>query len=65
MDRFERRRYGFDERGIRPDAIIAFLVGVLVAWVVAIRVLNIRSGLFFTLIVIAVGGLWYHWRRVV
>lgn len=50
--------------GIKTDAILGFLVGVVVAHVVMQRLGFGGGDIFLTLIVVAVGGLWYHWRRV-
>jgi hypothetical protein len=62
MDPFERE-FGFRRR-INYEAIAAFVVAVVVAYVIQ-RALGFGGGnLFAVLIVIAVGGLWYHIRRV-
>lgn len=57
-------RYRFGERRFRPDALIAFAIATFVAYVVALS-LRIGNRIFLTLIVAAIGGLWYQWRRIV
>jgi uncharacterized membrane protein len=59
VDPFERHF----QRRINWEAIVAFLVGVLVAYVVSLKVG--QSNLLTVLIVAGIGGLWYHLRRVV
>lgn len=59
LDRFSFRRR------IKWEAIVAFLVAVIVAYVIQVSLALRGGGLFTALIVIAVGGLWYHIRRVV
>jgi hypothetical protein len=62
MDPFERQ---FERRsGVKPDAIIAFFVGVLAAYVIA-QLLRVDNRFFTVLIVALVGGLWYRIRNVV
>jgi len=62
MDPFERQ---FQRRKLNWEAIGAFLVAVVVAYLIQ-RPLSFGGGGFFTmLIVIAVGGFWYHIRRIV
>jgi hypothetical protein len=62
MEPFERQ---FGQRKINWNAIIAFVVAVVVAYLIQ-RPLNFGGGNFFTmLIVVAVGGGWYHIRRIV
>lgn len=62
MDPFERE-FSFRRR-INVQAIIAFVLGVLAAYLIQVSA-GLRGGNLFTvLIVIAVGGLWYHIRRV-
>jgi hypothetical protein len=58
-DRFEARR-----RKINIEAIAAFLVGVVVAYILQYVMGFGGGGLFTVLIVLAVGGFWYHLRRV-
>jgi hypothetical protein len=60
MDRY---RFG-EERRVRPDALIAFAVGTVVAYLIALQ-LRIGGRIFLTLLVAAIGGLWYHWRKIV
>ena len=62
MDPFERE-FSFRRR-INFEAIIAFVLGVLVAYLVQTRAGFGGGGLLTILIVIGVGGLWYHIRRV-
>ncbi|HYZ93617.1 MAG TPA: hypothetical protein VFA34_14685 [Actinomycetota bacterium] len=62
MDPFERQ-FGFRRR-INVEAIIAFVIGVLAAYVIQVSVGFGGGNLFTVLIVVAVGGLWYHIRRV-
>jgi hypothetical protein len=62
MEPFEQQ---FGRRKINWNAIIAFLIAVVVAYFIQ-RPLNFGGGNFFTmLIVVAVGGAWYHIRRIV
>ena len=62
MDPFERE-FSFRRR-INVQAIVAFVLGVLVAYLIQVSA-GLRGGNLFTvLIVVAVGGLWYHIRRV-
>jgi len=63
VDRFEQE-FSFRRR-INVEAIIAFVIGVLAAYLIQISVGFGGGNLFTVLIVIAVGGLWYHIRRVV
>jgi hypothetical protein len=60
MDPFERHF----RRSIKPDAIIAFVVAVVVAYVIETE-LNIYHTLLTMIIVAAAGGLWYKFRNVV
>jgi hypothetical protein len=63
MEPFERQ-FG-KGRNINVQAIIAFVVAVLVAYFIQ-RTLDFRGGNLFTmLIVVAVGGGWYHLRKIV
>jgi hypothetical protein len=57
--------FRFERRGLRPDAIGAFVVGVIVAYVVQVSLRFGGGSIFQTLVVVAIGGLWYHWRKVV
>jgi uncharacterized membrane protein len=52
-------------RKINWQAIIAFIIGALVAYFIQIRLGFGGGDLFAGLITVAVGGLWYHIRRVV
>lgn len=61
MDPFERQF----RRRANIEAIIAFVVAVFVAYIIQ-SIMRFRGGNIFTvLIVVAIGGLWYHIRRVV
>jgi len=62
MDPFESQ---FRRRKMNWEAIGAFAVAVVIAYVIQ-RTLDFRGGNLFTmLIVIGAGGLWYHIRRIV
>lgn len=56
-------RFG-DTGGIKRDAIIAFVLGVVVAYVIQFELGLGGGAIFQTLIVVAVAGGWYHWRNV-
>ncbi len=56
-------RFGDDTR-LRPDALIAFVIGILIAYVLQGRLGFGGGAIFTTLIVVAVGGFWYHWRKI-
>jgi hypothetical protein len=57
--------FDFRRRRINPNAIIAFVLGVLVAYLITVQLSFGGGSIFVTLIVVAVGGLWYHIRNVV
>ena len=59
MDRFR-----FGESRLRPDAVAAFVAGVVLAYLIQVRAGFGGGGILTTLIVTAVGGLWYHWRKI-
>ena len=60
MDPFEQHF----RRRVKTDAIIAFIVGVLAAYLIQ-ATLGLGGGAFFTTIIVAlVGGLWYRIRNV-
>jgi hypothetical protein len=62
MDPFERQ---FQRgSGVKTDAIIAFVVGTVAAYVIA-QALQTSNRFFTVLIVALVGGLWYRIRNVV
>ncbi len=62
MEPFERQ---FGRRQINWEAIGAFIVAVVVAYLIQ-KSAGFRGGNLFTmLIVVAVGGGWYHLRRIV
>ena len=60
MDPFERH-FG---RRFKPDAIVAFVVAVVVAYVIQSSVGLGGGGLLTTIIVVVAGGLWYRVRNV-
>ena len=60
MDPFEQHF----RRRVKADAIIAFLVGVVVAYVLQSGLGLGGGGLLTTIIVAAVGGGWYKLRNV-
>ena len=62
MDPFERE-FSFRRR-INVEAIVAFVIGVVVAYILQISLGFGGGNLLTVLVVIAVGGLWYHIRRV-
>jgi hypothetical protein len=57
--------FDFRRRRINIQAIVAFLLGVLVAFLISVQLHFGGGGIFVTLVVVAVGGFWYHIRRVV
>ncbi len=61
-DPFDRFRF---RRRANIEAIIAFVVAVFAAYIVQIVFRFGGGNLFTMLIVLGVGGLWYHIRRVV
>ena len=62
MDPFEQQF----RRRANIEAIIAFVIAVVVAYFIhALLGMQRQNTLFTVLIVLAVGGLWYHIRRVV
>ncbi len=63
MDPFDRFRN--ERRKINYQAIAAFVVAIAVAYVIQIGFGFGGGNLFTALIVIGVGGFWYHIRRVV
>ena len=62
MDPFDRFEF---RRSINWQAIVAFILGVVIAYVVQHMFNFGGGGLLTTLIVLGVGGFWYHLRRVV
>lgn len=62
MDPFERE-FSFRRR-MNVEAVIAFVLGVLAAYLLQISLGFGGGNLLTVLIVIAVGGLWYHLRRM-
>jgi len=58
--------FDFRRRKINWEAIAAFAVGTVASYLL-IRAMDIHSSIaiFSTLIIVAVGGLWYHIRRVI
>jgi len=61
-DPFDRFRF---RRRANIEAIIAFVVAIVVAYVLQVVFSFGGGNLFTVLIVLGVGGLWYHIRRVV
>ena len=59
MDPFEQHF----RRRVKVDAIVAFVVGVLAAYVIELALGTINN-LLTVIIVAAVGGLWYKLRNV-
>lgn len=62
MDPFERE-FSFRRR-VNSQAIVAFVLGVVAAYLLQVRLGFGGGSLLTVLIVIAVGGLWYNIRRV-
>jgi hypothetical protein len=64
VDPFERQ---FDfRRKVNVEAIIAFVIGVVVAYLLQVKAgFGPGNSLLTVLIVAAVGGGWYHIRRVI
>jgi branched-subunit amino acid ABC-type transport system permease component len=60
FDRFE-----FKRRKVNIEAILAFVVGIVLAYLLQVKANFGTSTLLTVLIVLAVGGLWYHIRKVV
>lgn len=63
MDPFERQFRG--RGGVKTDAIIAFAIATLAAYIIQFTIGLGGGQIFTTLIVAAVGGLWYKVRNVV
>jgi hypothetical protein len=63
VDPFDRFQAG--RRRINWEAIAAFVVGVVIAYVVQTSLKFGGGSILTVLIVLGVGGLWYHIRRVV
>ena len=62
MDPFEQQF----RRRANIEAIIAMVLGVVAAYFIHVLLgMQRQNTLFTVLIVLAVGGLWYHIRRVV
>ena len=59
------REFDFRRRRVNIQAIIAFIVGVAVAYFLVVYMHFPTSAIFTTLVVVAVGGLWYHLRKVI
>ncbi len=59
-------RYGFQDKRVRPDALIALVLGIGAAWLVGrfIGILVDRRFLLLTIVAVAVGGAWYSYRKV-
>lgn len=63
MDPFDR--FEFKRRKVNIEAILAFVVGIVLAYLLQVKANFGTSTLLTVLIVLAVGGLWYHIRKVV
>lgn len=57
-------RFGYSERRVRPDALIAYGLGSLAAYVIQVSFRFGGGAILSTLIIAAVGGLWYYYRKV-
>jgi hypothetical protein len=57
--------FDFRRRRINVQAIIAFVLGVVVAYLISVQAGFGGGGIFVTLVVVAVGGFWYHLRKVI
>jgi hypothetical protein len=57
--------FDFRRRKINWEAIAAYLVGVVVAYLFAVKLRFGGGGIFTTLVIVAVGGFWYHVRKVI
>ena len=62
MDPFDRFEF---KRRINWEAIAAFLVGALVAYFFYDKTGLHENQILTWLIVVGIGGLWYHLRRIV
>lgn len=60
MDPFEQHF----RRRVKPDAIVAFIVGVVAAYLIQGTARLGGGGLLTTIIVAVVGGVWYRLRNV-
>lgn len=63
MDPFDR--FEFRRRKVNFNAILAFVVGVVVAYLLQVKAGFGTSTLLTVLIVLAIGGAWYHFKKVV
>ena len=63
MDPFDR--FEFKRRKVNIEAILAFVVGIVLAYLLQVKANFGTSTLLTVLIVLAIGGLWYHIRKVV
>jgi hypothetical protein len=63
MDPFDQLR----RPRIKPEAIIAFVIGTMAAYFIQFSVLGLirPNGLLTFLIIAVIGGGWYHIRKVV
>jgi branched-subunit amino acid ABC-type transport system permease component len=62
VDPFERFEF---KRKIKIDAILAFVVGVVLAYLLQFKANFGSSSLLTVLIVLVVGGFWYKARKVI
>ncbi|MEX0875487.1 MAG: hypothetical protein WD646_01710 [Actinomycetota bacterium] len=63
MDPFDR--FEFKRRKVNIEAVLAFVVGVVLAYLLQVKAGFGSSSILTMLIVLGVGGLWYHVRKVV
>ncbi len=57
--------FDFRRRKINWEAIAAFIAGVVAAYFIAVKLGFGGGGIFTTLVIVAVGGFWYHLRKVI
>jgi len=57
--------FDFRRRKINWEAIAAFIAGVVLAYLISVKLAFGGGGIFTTLVVVAVGGFWYHLRKVI
>ncbi|HVE92459.1 MAG TPA: hypothetical protein VNE62_09215 [Actinomycetota bacterium] len=58
--------YRFNQKRTRPDALIALVLAFAAAWLAArfLGALILGSTILLTLVAIAAGAAWYHYRKV-
>jgi hypothetical protein len=57
--------FDFRRRKMNWEAIAAFVVGVVAAYLIVVKFGFGGGGIFTTLVIVGVGGFWYHIRRVI